>query len=286
MRCIVKAPIRIYKPVGNHWGIDMDLQLTGKTALVSGSTAGIGLAIAKELAQEGANVTINGRTAERVQHAMEEIGAAHPKGKIGGVAADLATAAGTEVLFQQLPQVDILINNLGIFEPKEFSEISDAEWVRFFEVNVLSGVRLSRHYLPGMVRKNWGRIIFISSESALQIPVEMIHYGMTKTAQLAIARGLAESVAGTGVTVNSVLPGPTWSEGVGGFVNDMARRGKTSAEKVEKEFFEKARPSSLLQRFATVEEVAAMVTYVASPRSSATNGASLRVDGGVLRSIA
>ncbi|MGB7197424.1 MAG: SDR family NAD(P)-dependent oxidoreductase [Acidobacteriaceae bacterium] len=264
----------------------MDLQLTGKTALVSGSTAGIGLAIAKELAQEGANVTINGRTAERVQHAMEEIGAAHPKGKIGGVAADLATAAGTEVLFQQLPQVDILINNLGIFEPKEFSEISDAEWVRFFEVNVLSGVRLSRHYLPGMVRKNWGRIIFISSESALQIPVEMIHYGMTKTAQLAIARGLAESVAGTGVTVNSVLPGPTWSEGVGGFVNDMARRRKTSAEKVEKEFFEKARPSSLLQRFATVEEVAAMVTYVASPRSSATNGASLRVDGGVLRSIA
>ncbi|MGC2249116.1 MAG: SDR family NAD(P)-dependent oxidoreductase [Acidobacteriaceae bacterium] len=264
----------------------MDLQLTGKTALVSGSTAGIGLAIAKELAQEGANVTINGRTAERVQHAMEEIGAAHPKGKIGGVAADLATAAGTEVLFQQLPQVDILINNLGIFEPKEFSEISDAVWVRFFVVNGLSGVRLSRHYLPGMVRKNWGRIIFISSESALQIPVEMIHYGMTKTAQLAIARGLAESVAGTGVTVNSVLPGPTRSEGVGGFVNDMARRRKTSAEKVEKEFFEKARPSSLLQRFATVEEVAAMVTYVASPRSSATNGASLRVDGGVLRSIA
>ncbi len=264
----------------------MDLQLTGKTALVSGSTAGIGLAIAKELAQEGANVTINGRTAERVQHAMEEISATHPKGKIEGVAADLATAAGTEVLFQQLPQVDILINNLGIFEPKEFAEISDADWMRFFEVNVLSGVRLSRHYLPGMVRKNWGRIIFISSESALQIPVEMIHYGMTKTAQLAIARGLAESVAGTGVTVNSVLPGPTRSEGVGGFVNDMARRGKTSAEKIEKEFFEKARPSSLLQRFATVEEVAAMVTYVASPRSSATNGASLRVDGGVLRSIA
>ena len=264
----------------------MDLQLTGKTALVSGSTAGIGLAIAKELAQEGAHVTLNGRTAERVQHALEEIRANHPKGKVEGVAADLATTAGTEVLFQQLPQVDILINNLGIFEPKEFSEITDADWMRFFEVNVLSGVRLSRHYLPGMVRKNWGRIIFISSESALQIPVEMIHYGMTKTAQLAIARGLAESVAGTGVTVNSVLPGPTRSEGVGGFVNDMAKRGKTSAEKIEKEFFEKARPSSLLRRFATVEEVAAMVTYVASTRSSATNGASLRVDGGVLRSIA
>ena len=264
----------------------MDLQLMGKTALVSGSTAGIGLAIARGLVEEGANVTINGRTAERVQHAREEIRATCPKGKVDVVAADLATAAGTEVLFQQLPEVDILINNLGIFEPKEFSEISDAEWLRFFEVNVLSGVRLSRHYLPGMVRKNWGRVIFISSESALQIPVEMIHYGMTKTAQLAIARGLAESVAGTGVTVNSVLPGPTRSEGVGGFVNDMAKRGKTSAEQVEKEFFEKARPSSLLQRFATVEEVAAMVTYVASPRSSATNGAALRVDGGVLRSIA
>ena len=264
----------------------MDLQLTGKTALVSGSTAGIGLAIAKELVQEGANVTLNGRTTERVQHAIEDIRATHPKGKIAGVAADLATAVGTEVLFQQLPQVDILINNLGIFEPREFAEISDAEWVRFFEVNVLSGVRLSRHYLPGMVRKNWGRIIFISSESALQIPVEMIHYGMTKTAQLAISRGLAESVAGTGVTVNSVLPGPTRSEGVSGFANDMAERGKTSAEQVEKEFFEKARPSSLLQRFAAVEEVAAMVTYVASPRSSATNGAPLRVDGGALRSIA
>ncbi len=264
----------------------MDLQLEGKTALVSGSTAGIGLAIAKELAQEGANVTINGRTAERVQQAMEEVRAANPKGKISGVAADLATVGGTEVLFQQLPQVDILVNNLGIFEPKEFADISDAEWMRFFEVNVLSGVRLSRHYLPGMVRKNWGRIIFISSESALQIPVEMIHYGMTKTAQLAVARGLAESVAGTGVTVNSVLPGPTRSEGVGAFVNDMAKRGKTSAEKIEKEFFEKARPSSLLQRFATVDEVAAMVIYVASTRSSATNGASLRADGGVLRSIA
>ena len=264
----------------------MDLQLSGKTALVSGSTAGIGLAIAKELAQEGANVTLNGRTAERVQHAVDDIRATHPKGKIAGVATDLATASGTEVLFQQLPQVDILINNLGIFEPKEFSEITDADWLRFFEINVLSGVRLSRHYLPGMLRENWGRIVFISSESALQIPVEMIHYGMTKTAQLAVARGLAESIAGTGVTVNSVLPGPTRSEGVGGFVNDMAKRGKTSAEQVEKEFFEKARPSSLLQRFATVEEVAAMVTYVASPRSSATNGASLRVDGGVVRSIA
>ena len=187
----------------------MDLQLSGKTALVSGSTAGIGLAIAKELVHEGAIVTINGRTAKRVQQAVEDIRASHPTGKIAGVAADLATAVGTELLFQQLPQVDILINNLGIFEPKEFSEITDADWLRFFEINVLSGVRLSRHYLPGMLRENWGRIVFISSESALQIPVEMIHYGMTKTAQLAVARGLAESIAGTGVTVNSVLPGPT-----------------------------------------------------------------------------
>ena len=264
----------------------MDLELNGKTALVSGSTAGIGLAIATELAQEGAHVFVNGRTAGRVQEAIKKIRSAQPKGQVEGIAADLGTVSGANVLFEQLPAVDILVNNLGIFEPKEFSEITDPDWMRFFEVNVLSGVRLSRQYLPGMVRKKWGRIIFISSESALQIPVEMIHYGMTKTAQLALARGLAESVAGTGVTVNSVLPGPTRSEGVGGFVEDMAKHRKVSAEQVEKEFFEKTRPTSLLQRFATVEEVAAMVTYVASARSSATNGAALRVDGGVVRSIA
>jgi NAD(P)-dependent dehydrogenase (short-subunit alcohol dehydrogenase family) len=263
----------------------MDLQLNGKTAFVSGSTAGIGLAIARELAMEGANVTVNGRSAERVQKAVENLQAARPKGDVTGIAADLGTAAGMDVLFQKLHEVDILINNLGIFEPKEFSAITDADWLRFFEVNVLSGVRLSRHYLPGMLRRNWGRIIFMSSESAVQIPVEMIHYGMTKTAQLAIARGLAESVAGTGVTVNSVLPGPTKSEGVGGFVENMAKHRNVSVGQVEKEFFEKTRPSSLLRRFATVEEVAAMVTYVASPRSSATNGAALRVDGGVVRSI-
>jgi hypothetical protein len=263
----------------------MDLQLTGKAAFVSGSTAGIGLAIARELAREGANVTVNGRSADRVREAVENIQSLQPGGKITGIAADLGTSTGTDVLTKQLPEVDILINNLGIFEPKEFSEITDADWQRFFEVNVLSGIRLSRHYLPGMVRKDWGRIIFISSESALQIPVEMIHYGMTKTAQLAIARGLAESVAGTGVTVNSVLPGPTRSEGVGGFVESMAKQRNVSTDQVEKEFFEHTRPSSLLRRFATVEEVAAMVTYVASPRSSATNGASLRVDGGVVRSI-
>jgi NAD(P)-dependent dehydrogenase (short-subunit alcohol dehydrogenase family) len=263
----------------------MDLELTGKTALVSGSTAGIGLAIAQELAREGANVTINGRSAERVQKAVAKIQETCPRGSVSGIAADLGTVSGVNVLVQSLPAVDILINNLGIFEPKEFSDITDADWLRFFEVNVMSGIRLSRHYLPGMVRKNWGRIIFMSSESAVQIPVEMIHYGMTKTAQLAIARGLAESVAGTGVTVNSVLPGPTRSEGVGGFVEGMAKHRNVSVEQVEKEFFQNARPSSLLRRFATVEEVAAMVTYVASVRSSATNGAALRVDGGVVRSI-
>ncbi len=264
----------------------MDLQLTKKTAFVSGSTAGIGFAIARELAQEGAHVTLNGRSTERVQHAIEKIQAARPKGSVAGIAADLGTAAGVNHLIEKLPEVDILINNLGIFEPKEFSAITDSDWLHFFEVNVLSGIRLSRHYLPGMVHKNWGRIVFMSSESALQIPVEMIHYGMTKTAQLAVARGLAESVAGTGVTVNSVLPGPTQSEGVGGFVEDMAKHRNVPVAQVEKEFFDNTRPSSLLKRFATVEEVAAMVTYLASPRSSATNGAALRVDGGVVRSIA
>jgi NAD(P)-dependent dehydrogenase (short-subunit alcohol dehydrogenase family) len=263
----------------------MNLELTGKTALISGSTAGIGFAIAKELAQEGANVTINGRSAERVQKAVAKLQGGRPIGSVAGIAADLGTVSGVNALVQKLPEVDILINNLGIFEPKEFSAITDADWLRFFEVNVLSGVRLSRHYLPGMVRKDWGRIIFISSESAVQIPVEMIHYGMTKTAQLAIARGLAESVAGTGVTINSVLPGPTRSEGVGGFVEDMAKRRNVPAAQVEEEFFQHTRPSSLLRRFASVEEVAAMVTYIASARSSATNGAALRVDGGVVRSI-
>lgn len=264
----------------------MDLQLIGKTVFVSGSTAGIGLGIATELAREGADVTVNGRSTERVRQAIEKIQTGKPKGTVAGIAADLGTVAGVALLTEKLPEVDILVNNLGIFEPKEFAAITDADWLRFFEVNVLSGVRLSRQYLPGMVAKNWGRIIFISSESALQIPAEMIHYGMTKTAQLAIARGLAESVAGTGVTVNSVLPGPTDSEGVGGFVKDMAKHRNIPAAQVEKEFFEHTRPSSLLRRFASVEEVAAMVTYIASPRSSATSGAVLRVDGGVVRSIA
>jgi len=263
----------------------MNLGLTDKLALVSGSTAGIGLAIASALAAEGAVVTINGRTQKRVDEAVATIRGQHPKARVNGVAADLGTEAGTKTLLAALPKVDVLINNLGIFEPKPFLEIDDEAWRHFFEVNVLSGVRLSRAYLPGMLAKNWGRILFISSESGVQIPSEMIHYGTTKTAQIAVARGIAESVAGTGVTVNSVLPGPTASEGVGGFVEELARAQNKSKTDVEKDFFRDMRPSSLLRRFATVEEVASMVVYLASESASATTGASLRVDGGVVRAI-
>ncbi len=261
----------------------MDLGLSGKRAFVSGSTAGIGFAIAEALAAEGATVVINGRTQQRVDTALEQLRAKRLPGKLEGVAADLGTEAGTRALLQALPEVDILVNNLGIFEPKPFLEIPDRDWMRFFEVNVVSGVRLSRAYLPPMLSKNWGRIVFISSESGLQIPAEMVHYGVTKTAQLSLARGIAESVAGTGVTVNCVLPGPTASEGVGGFVEELARSQGKSAELVEQEFFRDMRPSSLIKRFARVEEVAALVAYVCSERASATTGAALRVDGGVIR---
>ncbi len=263
----------------------MDLKLADKSALVSGSTGGIGLAIAQSLAQEGVTVIVNGRSEARVNQAITTIKAAVPNAKLVGVAADLSTPAGAEQLFQQFATVDILINNLGVYEPKAFADISDDDWRKIFEANVLSGVRLSRQYLPGMLERNWGRIIFISSESGVQIPAEMIHYGVTKTAQLAIARGLAETTVGSGVTVNSVLPGPTRSEGVEAFVEKMASDRGVDAAQIEKEFFESVRPSSLIKRFATTEEVAALVTYVASPLSSATNGAALRVDGGVVRSI-
>lgn len=258
----------------------MDLQLKGKTALVTGSTAGIGLAIAQALAKEGASVIVNGRTEERVRAAMKASGAAH------GIAADLATEAGARELIAEFGQVDILVNNLGIFEPKPFAEMTDDDWRRFFEVNVLSGVRLSRHYIGAMKERNWGRIVFISSESALQIPPEMIHYGMTKTAQLAISRGLAETTAGTAVTVNAVLPGPTASEGVTEFVQQLAKGQGTDAAVVEREFFRDVRPSSLIKRFATPAEVAVLVAFVCSPLAAAINGAALRVDGGVVRSIA
>ncbi len=264
---------------------DVDLKLTRKVALVTGSTAGIGFAIAQSLASEGAHVYVNGRTQQRVDAAIEAIRSHAPAVKVDGIAADFSGSDGAKAVMAKLPAVDVLVNNVGIFEPKPFAEIPDADWYRFFEINVMSGVRLARHYLTGMLKKNWGRILFISSESAVQIPAEMVHYGMTKTAQIAVARGIAESVAGTGVTVNSILAGPTESEGVGAFVEAMAKQQKKSKTVVEKEFFEHVRPSSLLKRFATVDEIAAMATYVANELSSATNGAALRADGGVVRAI-
>jgi NAD(P)-dependent dehydrogenase (short-subunit alcohol dehydrogenase family) len=260
----------------------MNLQLTDKLALVTGSTKGIGLAIATSLAREEARVIINGRTEKSVNEAMKKIRHAVPSARIEIFAGDLSHADLAQALVKQFPEVEILINNLGIFEPKPFGEIPDEDWRRFFEVNVLSGVRLSRAYLPGMLQRNQGRIIFISSESGLQIPAEMIHYGMTKTAEIAVARGLAELTAGTNVTVNSVLPGPTRSEGVDDFVKELSG-GKPFAE-FEKEFFKSVRPTSLLKRFATSEEVANLVVYLSSPLSSATNGSALRVDGGVVKS--
>jgi NAD(P)-dependent dehydrogenase (short-subunit alcohol dehydrogenase family) len=260
----------------------MDLQLTGKLALVSGSTAGIGHAIAASLAREGAKVIVNGRKVGAVDEAVAALQA--KGGDVVGFAGDLSDAATAALLAKLHPGADILVNNLGIFEPKAFLDIPDEDWSRFFDVNVLSGVRLARLYLPVMQAKNWGRIIFISSESAVQIPAEMIHYGMTKTAQLAISRGLAESLAGTGITVNAVLPGPTRSRGVGDFVEALANNQGKSLVQAEAEFFRDVRPTSLLKRFATPEEVAAMVTYVASPLASATTGAALRVDGGVIKS--
>lgn len=263
----------------------MDLKLQDKTALVTGSTAGIGLAIATILAQEGAAVIVNGRTQARVSEAIRQLQELVPNAKLTGVAADLGTAAGAEILFQQVPTVDILVNNLGIYAAKPFEEITDQDWDTILEVNVLSGVRLSRFYLPKMRQQNWGRIIFISSESAVNIPQEMIHYGVTKTAQIALARGLAETTIGSNVTVNSVLPGPTRSEGVEEFVQQMATAQNVDPQQVETDFFQTVRPSSLLQRFATPEEVAVMVAYVCSPLASTTNGAALRVEGGVVRSI-
>jgi NAD(P)-dependent dehydrogenase (short-subunit alcohol dehydrogenase family) len=239
----------------------------------------------RALASEGAYVTVNGRTKARVSSAVERLRAELPGATVDGIAADLSKANGCQTLIGQLPDVDVLVNNLGIFEPKSFEQIPDEDWIRFFETNVLSGIRLARHYVPGMRSRNWGRIVFVSSESALQIPTEMIHYGMTKTAQLAVSRGLAETLTGTGVTVNSVLPGPTASEGVGEFVSQMAAARGIDAATVERQFFETARPSSVLKRFATPDEVAAMITFVCSVQASATTGAALRVDGGVVRAI-
>lgn len=261
----------------------MDLQLTGRQALVTGSTAGIGFAIAKTLAREGARVIVNGRTEAAVAQAVAAIGAVAPAIQPEGFFGDLSQSEAAASIVRRFPDVEILVNNLGIFEAKAFEDIADEEWMHFFRVNVLSGARLARLYLPAMRKANWGRIIYISSESAVQIPVEMIHYGVTKTALLGLSRGLAEAVAGTGITVNSILPGPTKSRGVVDFVEQLARRDGKTFEQVEAEFFRTARPTSLIKRFASPEEVASLVAYVASPLSSATTGAALRVEGGVIK---
>ncbi len=260
----------------------MDLQLTHKRALVTGSTAGIGFAIAAVLSSEGATVIVNGRTQKSVDAAIERLAPA-AKGELIGFAGDLSTSDAAEQVARENPHVEILINNLGIYEPMPFEDIPDEDWRRFFEVNVLSGVRLCRLYLPAMRTRNWGRIIFISSESGIQIPAEMIHYGMSKTAQLAISRGLAETVAGTAITVNSILPGPTKSRGVSNFVEELALQEGKSVEAFEQTFVQEARATSLIKRFATPMEVATLVAYVASPLASATTGAALRVDGGVVK---
>ena len=262
----------------------MHIDLSGKHAIVTGSTAGIGYAIAHGLAQAGATVVINGRTQARVDAAVAQLKKDLPNARLQGVAGDLGTAAGAAEFIKQVPETDILVNNLGIFEPKPFFEIPDEDWERFFQVNVMSAVRLSRHYAPGMKERGWGRIQFLSSESGVQIPVEMVHYGFTKTALLAISRGLAETLAGTGVTVNAVLPGPTRSEGVGDFFEKMAGGQGKSTKELETAFIREHRPSSLIQRLATTEEVANMCVYLASQQASATTGAALRVDGGVVRS--
>jgi NAD(P)-dependent dehydrogenase (short-subunit alcohol dehydrogenase family) len=264
----------------------MDLGIRGRTALVTGSTAGIGFAIASVLAREGATVVVNGRTVERTEAAVARIRDLHPSAIVSGAAADLGSADGARRLVAAVPVVDILVNNVGIFAPIPFEKITDEEWLEIFEVNVLSGVRLTRAYLPAMRTANWGRVVFISSESGLQIPTEMIHYGVTKTAQLALSRGLAETLVGTGVTVNAVLPGPTRSEGVEDFLEGLARQQHTDLPTIEREFFRSARPSSIIKRFATPDEVAEMVAYVCSTQASATTGAALRVDGGVVRAIA
>jgi NAD(P)-dependent dehydrogenase (short-subunit alcohol dehydrogenase family) len=263
----------------------MELGLRGKTVLVTGSTAGIGYAAARLFAREGATVIVNGRTRARVDAALAALAADAPGGQAHGVVADVGTAAGVAALVAAEPSADVLVNNVGMYGPQAFEDISDADWAQYFEVNVLSGVRLARHYLAGMLARDWGRIVFVSSESAIQVPAEMIHYGMTKAAQLAISRGIAERARGTGVTVNCVLPGPTRSEGLDAFVQGRAReRGILEAD-VEKDFFATARPSSLIGRFETTEEVANLIVYTASERAGGTTGSSLRVDGGMVRSI-
>lgn len=264
----------------------MHIDLNGKTALVTGSTGGIGLAIAKGLATAGATVIVNGRAQERVDAALADLKQTVPEADARGAAADLGSAEGCDALIKAEPRVDILVNNVGLFGPHDFYDIPDEEWQRFFDVNVMSGVRLSRAYTPAMVEAGWGRVIFISSESGLNIPADMIHYGFSKTANLSVSRGLAKRLAGTGVTVNAVLPGPTLSEGVQSMLADSQAESGRSIEAVAADFVKKERPSSIIQRAATVDEVANMVVYAASPQASATTGAALRVDGGVVDTIA
>jgi NAD(P)-dependent dehydrogenase (short-subunit alcohol dehydrogenase family) len=264
---------------------EMDLKLKDKIAFISGSTTGIGFATAKRLLTEGARVIINGRTKETVDKSVSELKTLVPGSYISGIPADFSKVDEVNQLIHSIPQLDILINNAGIFEPIPFIDIPDEDWFTLFEVNVMSGVRLSRHYFPKMLEKNWGRIIFISSESAVFIPDEMIHYGMTKTAQIAVSRGLAELTKGTNVTVNAILPGPTMSKGAGVFIENVSKKDKISPKEVEQNFFKNMRPTSLLQRFASVDEIADTVAYYASPLSSATNGASIRAEGGLIRSI-
>ncbi|HVZ73191.1 MAG TPA: SDR family oxidoreductase [Polyangia bacterium] len=263
----------------------MELQLEGKTVLVTGSTAGIGYAAARLFAREGATVVVNGRSEARVADAMAALAKDAPRARVRGVAADVGTAAGCAALVAREASVDVLVNNVGLYGPQAFEDITDEDWQRYFDVNVMSGARLSRAYFPGMLARSWGRVIFVSSESAMQVPAEMVHYGMTKAAQLAIARGMAERARGTGVTVNSVLPGPTMSEGLDEMVRKRAsERGLSDAE-IERDFFATARPTSIIQRFETVDEIANLIVYLASPLASGTTGSSLRVDGGMVRSI-
>jgi NAD(P)-dependent dehydrogenase (short-subunit alcohol dehydrogenase family) len=264
----------------------MIINLTGRKAVVSASTAGIGRAIAEGLARAGAAVVINGRGEERVNAALAAMRAAFPTTTIDGIAADLGTAEGVASFVQRASEADILVNNLGVASPKPFEAITDEDWLNLFQINVMSGVRLTRHYLPRMVERGWGRVVFISSESGVNIPKEMIDYGVTKTAQLAVSRGVAESVAGAGVTVNAVLPGPTRSEVLERLIRPAAEARGVPLEVIEKEFLDAMRPTTLIKRFSTTEEVANMVVYVCSEQASATSGAALRVDGGVLRSIA
>lgn len=263
----------------------MKIDLAGKTAVVTGSTQGIGFAIGTGLAEAGAAVVLHGRSRERADEAAARLRELVPGASVQGVAADLATAAGAEALGRAVPRADILVNSLGVFDPKPFLDIPDEEWVRTFEINVMSGIRMARLYLPGMLEADWGRIVWVSSESALQIPPEMVPYGMTKVAQLAVSRGIAEKCAGTGVTSNCVLPGPTASEGVMDFVYKLNPDPTRTREELLDEFVRTERSTNLLRRATTPEEVANMVVYLCSPQASATTGAALAVDGGTRRSI-